>query len=137
MLCVTRLLFRIMAFSKVEGETFCEPRVPRATSSSDHSLDSAMQQMDFMTALQKGEKSAVEQALRSMVFQGGLPVNFVNFSPVKSAVILFVLSSFSFLSIYPYFYLFKYLVNFARSNEGVIGGVGRALVSRTRSPQSF
>uniref|UniRef100_A0A7I4DHE8 Floricaula/leafy-like transcription factor n=1 Tax=Physcomitrium patens TaxID=3218 RepID=A0A7I4DHE8_PHYPA len=61
------------------------PRVPRATSSSDHSLDSAMQQMDFMTALQKGEKSAVEQALRSMVFQGGLPVNFVNFSPVKSA----------------------------------------------------
>ncbi|XP_073389050.1 uncharacterized protein [Physcomitrium patens] len=100
MLCVTRLLFRwrttasirfvrigswIMAFSKVEGETFCEPRVPRATSSSDHSLDSAMQQMDFMTALQKGEKSAVEQALRSMVFQGGLPVNFVNFSPVKSA----------------------------------------------------
>jgi hypothetical protein len=63
------------------------PRQPRATSSSDHSLDSAQQQMDLMAALQKGEKSAVEQAFRSMVFQaGGLPVNYVNFSPVKSAV---------------------------------------------------
>lgn len=64
------------------------PRQPRATSSSDHSLDSAQQQMDLMVALQKGEKSAVEQAFRSMVFQaGGLPgVNYVNFSPVKSAV---------------------------------------------------
>lgn len=63
------------------------PRAPRATSSSDHSLDSAQQQMDLMAALQKGEKSAVEQAFRSMVFQaGGLPVNYVNFSPVKSVV---------------------------------------------------
>ena len=42
-----------------------------------------------MAALQKGEKSAVEHAFRSMVFQaGGLPVNFVNLSPVKSAVSL-------------------------------------------------
>ena len=63
------------------------PRAPRATSSaSDHSLESG-QQIDIMAALQKGEKSAVEHAFRSMVFQaGGLPVNFVNLSPVKSAV---------------------------------------------------
>jgi len=62
------------------------PRAPRATSSaSDHSLESG-QQIDIMAALQKGEKSAVEHAFRSMVFQaGGLPVNFVNLSPVKSA----------------------------------------------------
>lgn len=90
-----------LAKSQVKRKRQDRPRAPRAASSaSDHSLESAQQQMDLMTALQKGEKSAVEQAFRSMVFQAGhLPVNFVNLSPFKTAVItslLFVIHLVSF-----------------------------------------
>ncbi|KAH8951398.1 hypothetical protein BDL97_09G025800 [Sphagnum fallax] len=58
----------------------------RATSTAleNGALDNGLQ-MELMTSLQKGEKTAMEQAFRNMVFQaGGLPLNFVSVSPFKA-----------------------------------------------------
>jgi len=62
----------------------------RATSTAleNGALDNGLQ-MELMTSLQKGEKTAMEQAFRNMVFQaGGLPLNFVSVSPFKAVLFL-------------------------------------------------
>jgi hypothetical protein len=62
----------------------------RATSTplENGALDNGLQ-MELMTSLQKGEKTAMEQAFRNMVFQaGGLPLNFVSVSPFKAVLFL-------------------------------------------------
>ncbi|KAG0554063.1 hypothetical protein KC19_12G059600 [Ceratodon purpureus] len=75
-----------LAKSQVERKKR-QGRALKTSRASQQSLENAQQRDSVIDLQRNGEKLSVEQALRSMVFQGsGLPAAFVTLSPIKSMV---------------------------------------------------